>query len=196
SNINFLSNLGKMEVLQLSYNAISDICENKNIKKAKLIRDYLELIKYLRVTNNDIRSLNENNLIILKRDFFTDIIKDMDEIKQIELGTRLARFINDIARIQKKEDINFRLDLCHYYGLFNKFIDADNYILFSKKFGPRRYVEAFAWQLITKGDKGDFDKSFIESEMEDNKKLRTKYQETIQPVRRDASYYGFEFAKL
>jgi hypothetical protein len=176
---------------------INEICSRKEIKKAKFIRNYLELAKYMLINNNEIRSLNENNLIVLKRDYFKDIVKDMEEIRQIELGSRLGRFVNDVARIQKRiNDIEFKLDLCQQYGFFNKFIDAGNYILFSKKFGPQRFVEAFVWQLITKGDKGDFDKTFIESEMEDNKKVRSKYNETIQPIRRDASYYAFEFAKL
>jgi hypothetical protein len=94
------------------------------------------------------------------------------------------------------DDISYKLDLCEEYGLFPKFIDKQNYILITKKFGPERFVEAFIWYLITKGDKGDFDKEFITEELEDSSKLMKKYKETIQPVRRDASHFAFEFAKV
>jgi len=147
--------------------------------------------------HNSIKSQNENNLIILKRSFFRNIIDNIDQLSQIEFGTELARFINDLARLEGKiDDIEYKLTLCEQYGMFPKFIDKQNYILFSNKFGPKKFVEAFAWYLITKGDKGDFDKQFIEEVLSDSSKLTKKYEETIQPIQRDSSHYAFEFARI
>ncbi|HEY0090278.1 MAG TPA: hypothetical protein VGB37_15625, partial [Candidatus Lokiarchaeia archaeon] len=168
-----------------------------NTTKANLIREYLELAKYFNIKKNSFQSLNNNDLILIKQNFFSSIIAEINPIKQIDLGTDMADLINDLARIEEKsDDIEYKLDLCERYGLFPKFVDKGNYILIGKKFGPKKFVEAFIWQLITEGKKGDYDKTFIDSEMEGNKKLITKYEEQIQPVKRDASYYSFEFAKL
>jgi len=170
-----------------------------NITKANLIREYLEMAKYFNIKKNLFQSLNNNDLILVKQNFFNSIIsiiEDINPIKSIDLGTDLADFINDLARIEEKsDDIEYKLDLCERYGLFPKFVDKGNYILI-KKFAPKKFVEAFVWQLITEGKTGDFDKTFIDSEMEENKKLMTKYESQIQPVKRDNSYYSFEFAKL
>ena len=170
-----------------------------NITKANLIREYLEMAKYFNIKKNLFQSLNNNDLILVKQNFFNSIIsiiEDIIPIKSIDLGTDLADFINDLARIEEKsDDIEYKLDLCERYGLFPKFVDKGNYILI-KKFAPKKFVEAFFWQLITEGKTGDFDKTFIDSEMEENKKLMTKYESQIQPVKRDNSYYSFEFAKL
>jgi poly-beta-hydroxyalkanoate depolymerase len=94
------------------------------------------------------------------------------------------------------DDISYKLDLCEEYGFFPKFLDHDGYILINKKFGPKRFVEAFMWILITMGDKGDYDREFITEEIEDSKKVAERYMETIQPVRRDATHYAFEFARM
>jgi len=176
---------------------LDEICEKRRLTKAAVIREYLERARFFLIDHNSIKSLNENPLILLKRRFFKSLIAEFDEKKQIELGTELARFINDLARLQGKlNDISYKLDLCEEYGLFPKFVDKQNYILISKKFGPERFVEAFTWYLITKGDEGDFDKEFITEELEDSSKLMKKYKEIIQPIRRDASHFSFEFAQI
>ncbi|MHA1293868.1 MAG: hypothetical protein ACTSQJ_14520 [Promethearchaeota archaeon] len=176
---------------------LNKISEKKRMTKASLIRNYLELARYFIIDEESIKSLNQNDLILLKKNFFIDCLREFNEIQQIDIGTNLARFINDLARIEGKiEDINYKLDLCHHFGFFNKYIDKENYILFSKSFGPKKFVEAFVWQLFTKGDKGDFDKSFIDAEIERSKSIRSNYEKKIQPVYRDSSYFAFEFAKI
>ncbi|MEJ2278060.1 MAG: hypothetical protein P8Y70_09990 [Candidatus Lokiarchaeota archaeon] len=94
------------------------------------------------------------------------------------------------------DDLDFKLDLCEKFGLFPKFIDKDNFILFSKKFAPKKFLEAFVWQLVTLGEKGEFNKEFIDTEIESSKRTRSDYEETIKPVNRDASHYAFGFAKF
>ncbi len=171
--------------------------ENKKITKANIIRIYLELAKYIVLSSDSITSYNKNDLIILKKNFFKDIIEKLDEARHIEIGTELGKYINDLARVQGKvDDIECKLELCQHMGLFKRYIDEENYIMISKSFGPKRFVEAFVWQFITKGDKGDFDKSYNEAEMANNKKLRAKYEDQIKPVRRDEEHYAFEFAKV
>jgi len=178
-------------------NVIEEIKEKRRTTKAKIIKNYLQMAKYVLIDNISLKSLNNNDLIMLKREFFKKILEGMDEIKQIDLGSELARFINDIARIEDKlDDIEYKLDLCEHYGLFENYLDKGNYILFSKKFGPKKFIEAFVWQLITQGDQGDFDKSFIDSEIDRSKSIRGNYEKKIQPVHRDGSYFAFEFAKI
>ncbi|MBY9006453.1 MAG: hypothetical protein KGD63_06815 [Candidatus Lokiarchaeota archaeon] len=177
--------------------SISDICKTRGLKKAVVVREYLEKAKFFLIDHNSIKSKNENNLILLKRTYFRNLLEKIDEINQIELGTELAQFINDLARLEGKiDDIQYKIDICEEYGMFPKFIDKENYILFSKKFGPQKFVEAFVWILITKGDKGDFDKQFIKDDLLDSSKLNKRYEEIIQPIKRDSSYFAFEYAKI
>jgi hypothetical protein len=144
-----------------------------------------------------LKSLNQNDLIVLKKQFFKSIISERDERQQIELGKEMGRFINDMARLQGKiDEIPYKLDLCEKYGLFPKFVDTEGYILIHKSFGPRRFVESFMWYLITMAEKGDFNKEFITEEIEDSSRTRRDYEDEIQPVHRDASHYAFGFAKI
>ncbi|MGQ4872782.1 MAG: hypothetical protein ACP6IY_01785 [Promethearchaeia archaeon] len=176
---------------------IEEISNNLRITKAELFRNYLNMAKYIQIDRGSIKSMNQNDLIIIKRNFFYDIISNLDEVSQIELGEELARYINDLARIKGKDnDIEFKLDMCEHFGFFKKFIDNDNYILFSKQFGPKKFVESFAWYLITNGFQGDFDKAWIESEIEKSSKIRDKYNSTIKPIHRDSDHYSFEYANL
>ncbi|MFW6312158.1 MAG: hypothetical protein ACOC1K_07985, partial [Nanoarchaeota archaeon] len=138
-----------------------------------------------------------NELLLLKRNYLKTLLENMDQIAQIDLGEELGRFINDLARLKGKlEDTEFKLDLCQAYGFFPKLIDNDGYILFPKQFGTKRFVEAFVWRLITMGNKGDFDRDFTEENIEDSRRTRSSYRDAIQPVRRDATHYAFEFAKI
>jgi len=177
--------------------ALNNISESRRLTKAAVIREYLEKSKFFLMDHNSIKSLNQNELILLKQRFFNKMLSEFDEKRQIELATELARFINDLARIKgNMDDILYKLDLCEEYGFFPKFLDHDGYILINKRFGPERFVEAFIWILITMGDKGDFDREFITEEIEDSKKVAERYMEMIQPVRRDETHYAFEFARL
>jgi predicted DNA-binding protein len=176
---------------------LNAIAEKRNLTKAAVIREYLEKAKFFFMDHNSIKSLNENNLVLLKRRYFKKILSEFKEQRQIELATELARFINDLARLKGRiDDISYKLDLIEEYGFFPKFIDNEGYILIDKKFGPERFVEAFVWFLITLGDQGDFSRDFTTEEIEDSSRTRKKYMSTIQPVRRDASHYAFEFAKI
>ena len=178
-------------------NVIEELKEIKETTKAKIIKDYLEMAKYVKIDERSVRSMNNNELIFLKRTFFKKIIEGLEEIKQIDLGSEIARFINDIARGQDQLDnIIYKLDLCQHFGLFHRYVDRSNYILFSKSFGPQKFVEAFVWQLITKGDQGDFELSFTTNEIKGSKSNRSNYEKKIQPVHRDGSYYAFGFAKI
>jgi hypothetical protein len=173
------------------------ISENKQLSKAALIRNYLNLAKFFVIDHNSIISSNKNELLLLKRNYFKNLLENMDEKIQIDMGEELGQFINDLARLQGKlDDIEFKLGLCQAYGFFPKFIDRAGYILFPKQFGTKKFVEAFVWRLITMGNKGDFDKDFTEENIEDSRRTRSSYYDTIQPVRRDATHYAFEFARI
>ena len=117
---------------------INEISEKRGLPKSVIIRNYLELARYILIDHNSVKSLNDNDLIMFKRSFFKRSVEELDEVQQIERGMELAQFINDIARLQNQVDnLNFKLELCQHYGFFPKFIDKQNFILFSKKFGPQ-----------------------------------------------------------
>jgi len=178
-------------------NIIDEICERKNITKASLIRNYLEMIKYFLIDQNSILSSNNNELILLKRTVFRNIISRFDEEIQIDFGIELAQFINDLSRLEGKlDDIEFKLDLCEHYGFFQKFIDKENYILISNKFGPKKFVEAFIYKLMKMGSEQDFDKGWTDEELEKSSSARKAYRQKVSPVQRSAEHYSFEFAKI
>ncbi len=173
---------------------LDEISYKMKVSKANLIRNYLEMAKYVLIERNSLKSLEDRNLILIKKSFLKNIIGNLGELEQINLGEKLGRFINDYARIQGKiDDIGFKLDICEHLGFFPKFIDNDGYILFSNKFGPKKFVEAFTWRLI---NQEEFNLQFIESEMAKSSKLKNSYEKTIAPIERSSSNYSFEFAKL
>ena len=91
---------------------LKEISKKKRSTKAAIIREYLDLAKYLLLDRNSIKSLNENDLIVLKRSDYKEILENFDEIKLIDLGTQLGQFINDLARLQGKlEDIDYKYDV-------------------------------------------------------------------------------------
>ncbi|MHA2008560.1 MAG: hypothetical protein ACXABO_14115 [Promethearchaeota archaeon] len=168
------------------------------ISKADLIRNYLEMSKYIIKQKNSMRSLNGRDCIIIKRSFFRKLINNIEIVDQMELGIKTARFINDIARLQGNvDDIEYKLDLCEHLGLFPKLIDGDNYILISKKLGPKKFAEAFVYKLIHHEPKFEYNTKFIDETISNNKSLRTQYEKEINPAdERSASHYAYEFAKL
>ncbi|MFW9827916.1 MAG: hypothetical protein ACFFEY_10005, partial [Candidatus Thorarchaeota archaeon] len=164
------------------------------ISKAGLIRNYLEISKYVVKQKGSIQSLNDRDFIIIKRSFLRKLIDKAEEEEQIRLGDKLARFINDCARINGKlNDIFYKLDLCDNLGFFRNFIDDNNYILIDKKFGPQKFVEAFVWRLFTKEE---FDTNWTTSKIKDQSKIRTSYQKQVQPIDISSSHFSFEFAKI
>ena len=48
------------------------------------------MAKYLKIDTNSFKSLNNNDLILLKRNFFKTILENLNESKQIDVGTELS----------------------------------------------------------------------------------------------------------
>ncbi|MHA1151005.1 MAG: hypothetical protein ACTSR8_22515 [Promethearchaeota archaeon] len=172
-------------------NSLEEIKSSTGISKAELIRNYLNMSNYVLAQKGVLKSLNNRDLIIVKKSFLRSIIRELPEIKQADLGEKLGRFINDIATIKgKSDDIDYKLDLCVNYGFFPRFIDNDGYIMISKKFGPQRFTEAFLWQIIKNMD---YNLEYIENPKGTSKSYGKEigYKEN-----RTSSHYSFEFAKL
>lgn len=165
--------------------------------KANFIRNYLNLSKYVILQNKSIRSYNDSDLIVIKKSHLRKLIVTLEEEEQIELGIKIARFINNIATIQgKSKNIEYKLDLCEHLGFFNKFIDEERYILFSKKFGPKKFVEAFVYKIINE-PKFQFDPRYTTVGLSSSKSLKQKYDKEINPIEtRSYSHYAFGFARL
>ena len=116
---------------------------------------------------------------------------------QINFGLKLSRLINDIARINNKlEDINYKLDLCDHMGFFPKFVDEENYVLITKKFGPIKFIEAFTWQLFKNPNQKDFNPNYTSENISSKSSIRNPYNKEIVSVERSSSHYSFEFAKI
>ncbi len=190
-------NVITIRILESLDETLKDISKKRRITKANLIRNYLELANYILVDQNSMKSLNDVNLLVLKRSFFYKIVEGFAETDQIDLGQEYAQFINDLARREGKiDDIDYKLDICENFGLFVKNVDKENYILFSKEFAPEKFVEAFVFFLITKGDDGEFKRDWVTDKMKSNKSLTQAFNKKIMKIERDASYYSFEFAKI
>lgn len=176
---------------------LNNLKDEKGISKATLIRNYLELAKYLYIDQESIRSSDDRDLIIIKRKTFRKMLDTFAEVDQMKQGIKFARFVNDIARLRGKiDDLDYKISLCEKYGFFKKFIDAKNYILISNKFGPKKFVEAFTYKLIYHSPEIEYDLNFTEEALEKSKDTRKEYNKEINPVIRANSYYAFEFAKL
>ena len=176
-------------------NHIDKSREKLGLSKADFIRNYLELSKFIIKQKGSIKSLNDRDFIIVKRSFLRKIIENESEEEQLNMGNKLGNFINDIARINGKlDDIEYKLDLCDNLGFFPKFIDDENYVLIDKKFGPQKFVETFTWQIFNQTT--DFNIDWISSKIDTQSKIRTAYNNKVQPIERSSSHYSFEFAKL
>lgn len=173
---------------------IEEIREKLGISKASFIRKYLEMSKYIIKKNNSIQSLNKRDLIIVKRSYLRKLIEGVTESEQIELGDKIGRFINDIAITNGKiDDIDYKLDLCDKLGFFPREVDHERYVNILKKFGPKKFVEAFIWRLFKQDE---FNSRYTEEELKGSKSLTQQYGKEIQSVYRSSSYYSFEFAKV
>ena len=173
---------------------IDRIREKLGISKAVLIRNYLEMSKYIIKQKSSIQSLNTRDMVIVKKSYLRKLIEKEEESDQIIFGENLARFVNDIATIKNKtDDINYKLDLCDHLGFFPREIDDDNYILVLKKFGPKRFVEAFIWSLFKQKK---FNPRFTEDDFKGSKSLTQQYNREVHPIKRSSSHYSFEFAKV
>ncbi|GAG11494.1 unnamed protein product, partial [marine sediment metagenome] len=125
--------------------------ERIGINKNSLIKNYLELSKYFLKRKSTIQSLNDRDLVVVKRSFLRNLIDCLKETEQIYFGDKLGEFINDIARIYgKQEDLQYKIDFCDNLGFFNNLLDESNYVLVEKKFGPAKFVEAFYTDYLNK----------------------------------------------
>jgi len=168
--------------------------DRMGITKNSLIKNYLELSKYFLKHKSTIRSLNDRDLVVIKRSFLRNLIKKLDETEQLEFGDKVGQFINDIARIYgKQEDLEFKIDFCDNLGFFNNLLDDSNYVLVEKKFGPSKFAEAFLWRLF---EQKELNPNYIEDEMSKNKSLRQKYKNQIKQLEISSSHYSYEFARI
>jgi len=175
-------------------NNLESIKKEFGISKANLIRNYLEFSHCLIKQKTSIKSLDDQDFIIVIRSFLQDLIEKTEESDQIMMGDKFARFINSLALTKNRaDDLNFKLDLCNNLGFFRKYVDDQNYVLISKKFGPKKFVEAFTWQLFKKKE---FNPRYTEEELKGSKSLTQQYNKEIHPIDRISSYYSFEFAKI
>ena len=157
-------------------------------------KNYLELSEYFLKHKSTIQSLNDRDLVIIKRSFLRNLIERLDEKDQIKFGDKLGRFINDIARIYgKQEDLQYKIDFCDNLGFFNNLLDESNYLLIEKKFGPIKFAEAFLWRLF---EQKELNPNYIEEEMKGNKSLRQKYKNQIKNLVISSSHYSYEFARI
>ena len=176
---------------------LENIKDNKGITKANVIRNYLEIAKYMIIDQDSIRSIDDRDLISIKKSTFRKLLNNLEEETQMEWGVKFARFINDLARLQGQlESIDYKLDLCMHLGFFNKFIDKENYILFSNKFGPEKFIEAFVYKIFNYSPEDDYDMDFTTAGIEKDSKKKKDYIKKIAPIERAKSYYAFEFARL
>ena len=164
------------------------------ISKTSLIKNYLELSKYLIKQKSALQSLNDRDLVVVKRSFLRNLIERLDESDQLIFGDKLGVLINDIARIYgKQEDISYKVDFCDTLGFFSSILDDDNNLLVVKKLGPKKFVEAFLWRLF---EQKELNQDYIEEEMEGSKSLRQKYKSQIKELDISSSHYSYEFAKI
>ena len=164
------------------------------ITKTSLIKNYLELSKYLIKQKSALQSLNDRDLVVVKRSFLRNLIERLDESDQLNFGDKLGVLINDIARIYgKQEDIRYKVDFCDKLGFFSSILDDDNNLLVVKKLGPKKFVEAFLWRMF---EQKELNQDYIEEEMKGNKSLRQKYKNQIKELDISSSHYSYEFAKI
>ena len=149
------------------------------------------------IDQNSIRTLDDRDFIMIKRKIFKKFLKSYEIEEQMEYGLKFAQFINDLARLQGRiDDIEYKLEMCQHLGFFPKFVDDDDYILISNKFGPKKFVEAFVYKLINHDPNTEYDINFTDENIESKKALKQDYNKKIGPTYRSESYYAFEFAKL
>jgi len=173
---------------------LDNMKERMGISKTNLIKNYLELSKYLIKHKTELSSLNDRDLVVVKKSFLRNLIERLEEKEQLNSGDKLARFVNDIARIYgKQEDLRYKIDFCDNLGFFNSLFDDNNYLLTTKKFGPKKFVEAFLWRLFKQKE---LNSNYIEEEMKGNKSLRQKYKSEIKVLDISSSHYSYEFAKI
>ncbi len=178
---------------ELNYN-LDRIKDRMGITKNNLIKNYLSLSKYFLKRKSAIRSLNDRDLVVIKRSFLRNLIENLAETEQLYFGDKLGRFINDIARIYgKQEDLEYKVDFCDNIGFFNNLLDENNNVLVEKKFGPTKFVEAFLWRLF---EQKELNPNYLEEEMKGNKSLRQKYKNQMKQLDISSSHYSYEFAKL
>ncbi|TFF96017.1 MAG: hypothetical protein EU544_01555, partial [Promethearchaeota archaeon] len=154
--------------------SLNKVKNELGLSKADLIRNYLNLCNYMHVQKKAIKTPDNRNLMIFKREILVNFLSGLDEINQAKFGEELGRFINDIARLKGKvDDLEYKLEMCESLGFFPILIDAENYILVPHDFGPLKFVEAFMWRMIMQEDF-----VYIDGEMDKNQ--RKRYEKEIE----------------
>lgn len=180
-------------------NFLDEMKRRLGISKADLVRNYLELSRYIIKQKSIIKSLNNRDFIVIKRSYLRKIVEALDEVEQIKLGDKLGRFINDLARIMDDvENIHYKLDVCDNLGFFPKFIDNNNYVLITKKFGPQKFVEAFILRLFKQKE---YNPRYVDEQVKNTKSLQSQYEKDMgneygKPIEISSSHYSFEIAKI
>lgn len=180
-------------------NHLDEMKRRLGMSKADLVRNYLDLSRYIIKQKSVIKSLNNRDFIVIKRTYLRKIIETLDEVDQIQLGDKLGRFINDLARIVGDvENINYKLDICENLGFFPKFVDNNNYVLITKKFGPTKFVEAFVLRLFKQKE---YNSKYIDDQINSSKSLPNQYKADMgnkyeEPLKISSSHYSFEIAKI
>ena len=173
---------------------LDNMTKRIGITKTNLIKNYLELSKYMIKQKSALQSLNDRDLVVVKRSFLRNLIDRLVESEQLSFGDKLGVFISDIARIYgKQEDIHYKIDYCNNLGFFSRLLDDDNNLLVVRKFGPKKFVEAFLWRLF---EQKELNPDYLEDEMKGNKSLRQKYKNQIKELDISSSHYSYEFAKI
>jgi hypothetical protein len=191
------SNVLTVRISQQLDQVLENLKDKKGISKATLIRNYLEMAKYILVDQGSIKSINDRELIIIKRKTFKKMVKGFSEVDQMNQGIKFAQFINDLAQLKGKiDDIEYKLELCEHLGFFPKLIDGEKYVLFSNKFGPKKFVEAFVYKLINHDADNTYNLEYTEDNIENKRAIKQEYNKMIQPLERSSSYYAYEFAKI
>jgi len=147
SKINESKKLSKVITIRIDEELnehLDNMKERMGISKTNLIKNYLELSKYLIKNKTAIQSLNDRDLIVVKKSFLRNLIERLEEKEQLNFGDKLARLINDIARIYgKQEDLRYKVDFCENLGFFNSFFDDNNYLLTTKNLVRKNSLKLF-----------------------------------------------------
>ena len=75
-------------------NNLNKMKERLGLSKADLIRNYLEMSKFIIKQKGSIKSLNNRNFIVVKRSFLRKLIENADEKEQIDAEDYEAAFEN------------------------------------------------------------------------------------------------------
>jgi hypothetical protein len=134
---------------------IKVISRNNNSRPSTIARNVLNLLNYLKVIGNmDIRSHDDQSLVIIPQSIFLSILKRIEAPPQeiweyyLDLGDRLGIYFNDQFRIGGKQQMSDRLAIIHMSGIFSMVFDANGYALIPTVVGPLDFINAFMYRIL------------------------------------------------